>query len=241
MLVKFGFDYRYKRHPIIADLEKTGHVCIIGGTGSGKSIGTLYFLYNVLKLQEKVILYIGDFKKSGDYTGLTDNFVEFNNVVDLIDNFYNLFEKTPENDPVVKILLLDEYAGFITWLLQKDKKKCEEIKGKISNLLMLGRSRHCFIWCIQQRMTATLFPSGVGAIDNFQVLIGLGRLSVDSRRSLFAGEHFEDAEFEANYKPSTGQGLILIDGQPLYPLEIPRIEDKEKLKKLLRHLADKKT
>lgn len=223
--------------PITAEILETGHVCIVGGTGSGKSVATLYFLYQLLK-NYNVELYIADFKKSGDYKGITEKFAEFEEVTELIEDFYTEFEKTPENNPTVKILLIDEYAGYIIWLTQNDKKKVEDIKGKISNILMLGRSRHCFVWCIQQRMSASLFPTGIGAIDNFQICIGLGRLSVESRRSLFAGEHLEDTEFEEKYHPKTGQGLILIDGQELKPIQIPYISDKAKLKTLLVKLAN---
>lgn len=35
--------------PIVADMEQTGHACIVGGTGSGKSVATLYILYNLLE------------------------------------------------------------------------------------------------------------------------------------------------------------------------------------------------
>ena len=224
-LINLGFDLQ-NRFPIQADIFRTGHICIVGGTGSGKSIATLYILYGILSLYHEVQLYIGDFKKSGDYKGITKSFEEFEQVT-------GIFEETEENSPAIKILILDEYAGFITWLTQKDKKKCEEIKGKIANLLMLGRSRHCYVWCIQQRMSAQLFPSGIGAIDNFQILIGLGRLSVDSRKSLFAGEHL-DKDFEEGYSPICGQGLILVDGQPLRAIQIPFIKDKGRMTALLR-------
>lgn len=233
-IIRLGFDLGRFYAPVKADLLKTGHFCIVGGTGSGKSMLTLYALYGVLGLQMPVTLFIGDFKKSGDYAGITENFSEFDKVTDLIDSFYEEFENTPENSPEIKILLIDEYAGYIVWLTQNNKKKCEEIKSKISNLLMLGRSRHCFVWCVQQRITAQLFPSGIGAIDNYQICIGLARLSTESRKSLFAGEHFEDKEFEEIYRPGTGQGICLIDGQPLIALQVPMISDKEKLKALLR-------
>ena len=105
---------------------------------------------------------------------------------------------------------------------------------------MLGRSRHCFVWCIQQRMSASLFPSGIGAIDNFQICIGLGRLSVDSRKSLFAGEHIDNTAFEERYHPKTGQGLVLIDGQELQPIQIPYISDKSRLKQLLQRMVKEK-
>lgn len=235
-LINLGFDLQ-TRFPVQADIFRTGHTCIVGGTGSGKSMATLYALYGILSLPYQVQLYIGDFKKSGDYKGISKNFEEFDQVAGLIEKFYGIFEETEENSPAIKILILDEYAGFITWLTQKDKKKCEEIKGKIANLLMLGRSRHCYVWCIQQRISAQLFPSGIGAIDNFQVLIGLGRLSVDSRKSLFAGEHL-DNDFEESYAPMCGQGLILIDSQPLRAVQIPYISDKGRMTALLRKKAN---
>lgn len=234
--IKLGYDIQTKA-PIRADLGRTGHICIAGGTGSGKTTATLYALNSVLSLPVEVDLSIGDFKKSGDYKGLSRNFAEFGKVTELIDSFYGTFENTPENSPCIKILLLDEYAGYIVWLMQNDKKKCEEVKGKISTLLMLGRSRHCFVWCIQQRMTAQLFPSGIGAVDNFQICMGLGRISPDSRKSLFAGEHFGDREFEENYRPGTGQGLCLIDGQPLRAVQIPYVADTARLKSLLARKA----
>lgn len=235
-MIQLGYNL-ITEQPITAELFDVGQLCCTGGTGSGKSVAVLYCLYQVLR-NYNVELFIADFKKSGDYVGIAEKFAEFEEVTELIEDFYAEFEKTPENNPTLKIMLIDEYAGYIVCLTQKDKKKAEEIKSKISNILMLGRSRHCFVWCIQQRISASLFPAGIGAIDNFQICIGLGRLSVESRKSLFAGEHLEDTEFEEQYHPKTGQGLILIDGQELKPIQIPYISDKEKLKALLVKLAN---
>ncbi len=232
--MQLGYDILSEK-PIIVDVYKTGHLCVVGGTGSGKSISILYFLYRLLK-EYDTKLFICDFKKSGDYIGISDRYAEFSDVTECIEEFYAEFERTPEGNSQIKLLLIDEYAGYITWLTQNDKKKADRIKSLISNLLMLGRSRHVFCWCVQQRITASLFPSGIGAIDNFQVCIGLGRLSVESRKSLFAGEHLESSSFELKYHPTTGQGLILIDGQELRPIQVPYIDDKERLKGLLRKM-----
>lgn len=234
--VQLGYDAEYSTK-IFADFDKIGHLCMVGGTGSGKSVGVLYFLYKILRKGIPVRLYIGDFKKSGDYAGITPNFAEFDAVTSLIEQFYDIFEQTPEGYAGIKILLIDEYAGLITWLTQKDKKLAEEIKCKIANLLMLGRSRHCFVWCVQQRITATLFPSGIGAIDNFQICVGLGRLSPDSRRSLFAGEYPDETPFMRNFQPGTGRGLILIDGQAIRPFAVPRIGNKSDLISLCRKFS----
>ena len=155
----------------------------------------------------------------------------------MIEEFYSEFERTAENNTQIKILLIDEYAAYITWLVQNNKNVCQRITRLISTQMMRGRSRRTYTWCVQQRMTASLFPSGIGAIDNFQICVGLGRLSVDSRKSLFAGEHFENEAFEKAFHPTTGQGIILIDGQELQPLQVPYISDKEKLRKLLVELG----
>lgn len=239
-MIRLGYNI-ITEAPIEIDIWKLGQLCCVGGTGSGKTMSILYSLYSILKTAQtegfRISLYIGDFKSSADFKGITENYSEYSAITSMIDEYYSIFENTPEDTLEIKILIIDEYAGYITWLTQNDKKKSDEIKNKISSVLMMGRSRHTYIWAIQQRISASLFPSASGALDNFQICLGMSRLSVESRKSLFAGEHLEDMDFEANYHPKTGQGLILIDGQELQPIQIPYIKDKEKLKVLLRKLA----
>lgn len=242
-MIQIGYNTITEK-PIKIDILTTGQLCCVGGTGSGKSFAVLYLLYNTMKYAEEenriIELYIGDFKRSGDFEGITKNFAEFDEITALIEQYYDEFEKTPEDSLVIKILLIDEYAGYMVWLTQNDRKKAEKIKSIISTILMMGRSRHCYIWGVQQRISASLFPTGIGAIDNYQVCLGMGRLSVESRKSLFSGEHLEDTEYEKYYRPKRGQGLILIDGQDLQPIQIPYIKDKERLKKLLRKMSEER-
>lgn len=239
-MIRLGYNTITER-PIEMDIFATGQICCVGGTGSGKSVSVMYLLYNTYKSAEKekyeIELFICDFKKSGDFKGITDNYAEFDKITALIERYYKEFENTAENSPTIKILLIDEYAGYIVWLTQNDNRRAKEVKEKISNILMLGRSRHCYVWCVQQRISASLFPAGIGAIDNFQICLGMGRLSVESRKSLFAGEHLADRDYEEQYHPKTGQGLVLIDGQDIQPIQIPYIKDKEKLKMLLRKMS----
>lgn len=85
-LVKLGYDAQYKT-PIYANFHFTGHLACVGGTGSGKSIATLYFLYYLFKSEDQVELWIGNFKSSADYIGLSKNFSEFDKVTNLINDF----------------------------------------------------------------------------------------------------------------------------------------------------------
>lgn len=206
------------------------HLIVVGGSGSGKSTAILYWLYKIRNYH--CSLYIVDFKASHEFQGITDNFAEFEDSYDLIKKFYADFLATPEGgDDKIKILLIDEIAGLLThYSMTKDgKAKADEIKNIMSSVLMLGRSRKCFLWLSMQRYSASIFPASSGSADNFHISVGLGRLTVDGRKGLFAGEHFEGEE---NLQFGQGKGIVLIDGKPLKALIIPQVS-KEKIRNLL--------
>lgn len=226
-----GYDYQWlsehgDKLPLFAPI---GHTIVVGGSGSGKSTSVLYWLYKLRRLD--CILYIADFKKSNDFCGISDNFAEFEDCYDLIKRFYEDFLSTPEGGDGTKILIVDEIAGLLAHfsMTKEGKSKADEIRAIMSSILMLGRSRRCFLWLSMQRYTASIFPASSGAADNCHVIVALGRLTVDGRKGLLAGEHFEG---EKNLLYAQGRGIVLIDGQPLKALIIPRVS-KAKLLELL--------
>lgn len=229
-----GFDFEFLENqglkiPLIAPINS--HLIVVGGSGSGKSTAILYWLYKIRNYN--CSLYIVDFKASHEFQGITDNFAEFEASYDLIKEFYKDFLSTPEGgDGKVKILLIDEIAGLLTHysLTKENKAKADEIRNIMSSILMLGRSRKCFLWLSMQRYSASIFPASSGSADNFHICVGLGRLTVDGRKGLFAGEHFENEE---NLQFGQGKGIVLIDGQPLKALIIPKVS-KEKIRNLLK-------
>ena len=226
----FGmFNTQGVRVPVYAPVDS--HLIVVGGSGSGKSTAVLYWLY---KLREhNCDLDIVDFKASHEFEGITPNYAEFEASYDAIKCFYDVFLSTPEGgDGQVKILLIDEIAGLLTHysMSKEGKAKADEIRNVMSSILMLGRSRKCFLWLSMQRYTASIFPSSSGGGDNFHICVGLGNLSVDGRKSLFAGEHFASEE---SLQFGQGRGIVLIEGQPLKGLCIPKVS-KRRLLDLLR-------
>ncbi len=208
------------------------HLIVVGGSGSGKSTALLYWLWKLK--QHRPILYIADFKKSNEFCGISKNYAEYEECYLLIKDFYNEFLNTPEGgNGKIKILIIDEIAGLLTHFSMNKgtKEKADEIRQIMSSILMLGRSRRCFLWLSMQRYTASIFPSASGSADNFHVCIGLGNLSVDGRKGLFAGEHFT-GEDELLY--GQGKGIVLVDGQQLKGIIIPQVS-KQKLLKLLQN------
>lgn len=214
--------------PLLAPVNS--HLIVVGGSGSGKSTAVLYWLYKIRDYNCN--LYIVDFKASKEFEGITENFAEFEDSYDLIKKFYCDFLATPEGgDGKTKILLIDEIAGLLTHysMTKENKAKADEIRNIMSSILMLGRSRKCFLWLSMQRYSASIFPASSGSADNFHICVGLGRLTVDGRKGLFAGEHLENEE---NIQFGQGKGIVLIDGQPIKALAIPKVS-KEKIRKLL--------
>ena len=217
-----GYDYMlYARQNLKAAIStKFGHLCATGASNSGKSTALLYWLYKMRHLN--VDLWVADFKRSGEFAGITPNFAEFEATYDLICNAYEMFLSLPEGgDGRTHIILIDEVSGMLGHLgMTRDgKSKAENIRSILGTVLMS-----------MQRYSASIFPSASGAGDNFHICVGLGNLSVEGRKGLFAGEHFE-GEDELQF--GQGRGIVLIDGQPLKALIIPKVS-KKKLLTLLR-------
>ncbi len=231
--IMLGFDYFYFQNnglkvPIYAPFN--AHYIVVGGSGSGKSTAVLYWLYKARNLNQN--LYIADFKASREFSGITDNFGEFEDCYQIIKNFYQDFLNTPEGgDRKVKVLLIDELAGLLAHfsMTKATKAKADEIRAILSSVLMLGRSRNCFVWLSMQRYSASIFPASSGSADNFHICVGLGKLTVDGRKGLFAGEHFEG---EGALLFGQAKGIILIDGQPLKGIIIPKVNKKRLLQLL---------
>ena len=237
--MKIGFDFQLLsegiKYPLIV---KTGqHACIIGGTGAGKSTLVYYMIYSASYQTDErnsslpPVWFISDFKQSNTLTGITDFYAEFEDCYDLIKQFYQNFLETPEGGRGYdQILIIDEVAGMLSYfgMNKESKSKADEIRSIMANILMLGRSRRCYLWLVMQRYTASIFPSASGAIDNVNLIVGLGRLTVDSKRSLFAG-----MELDFEFLPGQGRGIAYIEGEPLRAICVPRI-DKEKLLAFMR-------
>lgn len=231
--IMLGFDYQLfsvqgLKIPLYAPLNS--HLIIVGGSGSGKTTAILYWLYKAKKYN--CSFYIADFKASKEFKGISDNFAEFEDCYGLIKCFYEDFLSTPEGGSgKIKILLIDEIAGLLMHysMTKEGKQKADKIRNILSSILMLGRSRRCFLWLSMQRYTASVFPSSSGSADNFHVCIGLGKLTTDGRKGLFAGEHF-DGEEDLTF--GQGKGIVLIDGQPLKGIIIPNVSKKRLLELL---------
>ena len=125
---------------------------------------------------------------------------------------------TPDNEPL--FFMVDEWAGFLSLY---PKKIQDELKQKMSALLMLGRGAGVFVIMALQRADANYITGR----DNFGNALGLGRLSAESTRMLFPDD-------TSIIQPKgRGHGYLRTDGKPLREIVVPRLRNKVKNHEIL--------
>ena len=208
--------------------DKAPHVMVCGATGSGKTYFTKLLLGKIALYQPTAQLSVCDFKGDRDFEFLNgcSRFHRFMDCQEGLQQFYDHFRQRQSGEDSSRsmmVLFFDEWASYCNSL---DKKAVEEEKKKLSNLLMLGRSFQVHLIISQQRADAQYFNS---ARDNFNLVIGLGNLSEESKNMLFH-------EFKSQMQPNRNQGTgyLLTNGTGLTPVIVPTISSMDRLHHAIR-------
>lgn len=197
---------------------------VFGGTGSAKSSVALWIVSSVMR-SVPVDLTLLDFKKDEIWQFMDGYPRYFTNerCYDALKKFYNDYleiRNSGKPSKVMKWLVFDEYPSYISYFKNHDNLHKTTIAkhslSMISEIMNMGRSLNVSILIICQYPTSDLFND---ARDNLQYKIGLGNLSVESKRMIFNNYEIP----ECNYK--TAEGFMVVEGYPPVSVKYPLIQD----------------
>lgn len=193
------------------------NMLVIGATGTGKTVAIKILMAKIAKFQPTAHLWLLDFKRF-DFRDFADlpRYYGYTDCVQGLNDYYDAFKAQQEAGEAAapNYLIMDEWGSFLTSL---EKKEAEQLKGKLAELLMLGRAYQFFPIIGIQRPDAAYFAS---SRDNFQTCLALGNLSPEGRRMAFP-----DSVAGRIVECKKREGHLYIDGVGLEKVRIADIPD----------------
>lgn len=217
--VKSYINWRPERQPMLLTT---------GGTSAGKTYFLSLLMSKIATHFPDATLFLCDYKN-----------IDFRNFADCprhwayeacdegLNAFYESFQARLHGEDATtnrRFLIFDEWAAFV---LSHDKKVSEEVKRKLSTLLMMGRGVQHHVIIGLQRADAQLFP--MGGRDQFGAILALGNLSKEQKLMLFP-----DCRDDMTAINGRGEGYLSFDGEPLKRVRVPTVTNVESLNAAIR-------
>lgn len=221
------------RKYVSLDFERTPHLLLYGGTGSGKTTASKIILARVATVfadsQIYVASYKGDSKDFGKLEG-AKRYYRFWECKHALDEFKAMLDRRMSGEDTSRtfqLLLFDEWASF---LANHDKKEAEEEKKKLGTILMMGRSYNLHIIISEQRCDSSHYSAG--GRDQFGMVIALGSLSSEGKEMMFR-------EFKDKMKPRTRGTGYLTEGFSLIPIRVPIVRSMKKIDEYIKDAVNR--
>lgn len=205
-------------------IEHLINLLVVGATGTGKTAATKILLYKIAAHVPNAVFTILDYKQQdfAEFAGLS-GYYGYSDCVQGLEDYYASFkaQQATGKPGVPHYLVIDEWGAFI---LSQEKKQAEQLRAKLAELLMLGRSYNYRVICGLQRADSSHFVSG--ARDQFRAILALGNLSKEQKQMLFP----EDKERMTAHN-GQGEGYLFIDGKGIERIKVERVGDFSALSK----------
>ena len=111
--------------------------------------------------------------------------------------------------------------------MREDKAKATKVMNKVSEILLMGRSKSVRFICSCQRPDAVVFPLGSRLNYGVVIVLGVGK----SIYEMLMPDHLELIE-EKKEEFNRGEGAVLLQGAKLRFIKIGQVNDMERMKKI---------
>lgn len=224
------------KREILLDTSKNAMTLLQGATGSGKTFllnrMLAYCEYDLEQTGEDATVILCDFKGDDSFKEYREckNYYAYMDCMEGIEHFWSIFRERQQGNPDRSFVLLcfDEYASC---LIALDKKEQEAVKKKIAVCVMMARSFGMAIIFVCQMGYADTFDK---IRNNITCVIAMSNVSKEMQQMFF----FNVKEDMRNDK-TRGMGHILIDGNRLKHIVVPRINDIGKMNCFVRKLLNR--
>lgn len=239
LLLGYDYDKWYGyglKEPVYADIlpPQNSQAILCGMSGGGKSycVNLLYARLSLWEQQEKGIVYFSDFKQNDQFSYLRwcPRYYPYDKSLEALEIVYDILHKRQSGEdksrqPVT--LIWDEYMANILALQAVNKKLADEAMRKVSEILMLGRSKAVRLWISCQRPDASAFPNGSRL--NYGIIIIVGA-PIRSIYEMLIPKEYIDLIGERQF--GVGEGVALLQGSQLKFIKVPMVRDTEKMQQV---------
>ena len=220
--------------PISIDLSprSNSHILLCGMSGSGKSYLENQILAKLALAEPDGEIYFADYKQDDSFAYLRGcpRYYGYKDTLTALDIVHDRLlarqsgEETSRN-PIT--IFWDEYMAQALSLISEDKKSAAVVMGKVSEILMLGRSLgpvRIAISC--QRPDALAFPAGSRL--NIGSITVLGA-AVRSIYEMLLPDHMEQVK---GRQFGRGEGVALFQGSELHFIKVGAVSNPRRMEEI---------
>lgn len=227
---KFGI-----KDPINLDLTASTNSSILlsGLSGGGKTYAEQYLMQQLYTAQPHAELYCGDYKQEDalSHLRICPRYFPYRTTIEALDIVHaRLLARQSGEDssrnPIV--YFWDEYVAQILALLSEDKKAASTAMGKVSEILLLGRSLSVKIVTASQRPDALVYPAG--ARLNYGVVMILG--GGTANRSIYEMLVPDFVDEIKGRQFGRGEGVVVLQGAQIRFIKIPTVRDENRMRRI---------
>lgn len=219
--------------PINIDLspKTNSHILLCGMSGAGKSFHEQQIMCKLALAEPDSDILLADYKGEDALAHLRScpRYYTYKDTLKALEIVHGrlLARQSGEDasrNPVT--LVWDEYMAQMLALISEDKKAAAVVMGKVSEILMLGRSLSVRLIISCQRPDALAFPAGSRL--NYGVVVVLGA-AVRSIYEMLLADHIERTK---GRQFGRGEGVALLQGSELHFIKVGAVRNPRRMEEI---------